>query len=78
MTHAVEAYAGSTYPESPRALIWEDCRYEVQEILHRRREPQGVGFIVRCNPDQAMFDLFYESEKEEWQIQPKGFIPQEG
>jgi len=75
---AVEAYAGGSYPESPRALIWEGCRYEVQEILGRRREPRGIGFLVRCSPNQALFDLFYELENEEWQIQPKGFAPQEG
>ena len=75
---AVEAYAGGSYPESPRALIWEDRRYEVQEILDRRREPHGIGFLVRCSPDQALFNLFYESENEEWQIQPKGFALQEG
>lgn len=70
---SVEAYAGSAYPESPRAIIWEENRYEVQEILDRRREPDGVGFFVRCSPDRALFDLFYNLENDEWQIRPKGF-----
>ncbi len=72
----VEAYAGGTYPEHPRAFIWEGSRWEVQEILSRRREPHGVGFIVRCSQDQALFDLFYDTEKDEWQIRPKGSAPQ--
>ena len=73
MKSVVEAYAGSTYPESPRALIWEGHRFEVQEILDRRREPHGIGFLVCCTQDQALFDLYYDTERDDWQIQPKGF-----
>lgn len=78
MKPAVEAYAGGSYPESPRALLWEGCRYEVQEVLDRRREPRGIGFLVRCSPDRTLFDLFYDIEKDIWQIQLKGFASQEG
>jgi hypothetical protein len=74
MTHVVEAYAGSTYPEQPRAFQWENQRYEVQAILDRRREPAGVGFLVRCDPGNALFDLFYNSIQDKWHIQPKGLI----
>ncbi len=73
MTSRVEAYAGSTYPEQPRAFQWENQHYEVQAILDRRREPEGVGFLVRCDPGNALFDLFYNSIQDKWQIQPKGF-----
>jgi hypothetical protein len=66
----VECYAGSTYPESPRALEWEGQRYTIQVILERRREPRGLGFTVRCIPGERIFDLFYLTETDEWQIQP--------
>lgn len=74
----VECYAGSTYPEKPRALIWEAQRYLVQGIISRSREPEGYRFMVRCSPGNAVFDLFYDLIEKEWQIQPKGFIPNKG
>lgn len=72
MNAKVECYAGSTYPESPRALEWEGQRYTVQGVLERRREPRGLGFLVRCSPGERIFDLFYLTEADEWQIQPTG------
>jgi hypothetical protein len=76
MTPVVECYAGSTYPERPRAFHWEDQRYEVQSVINQRREPAGVGFLVRCSPDDALFDLFYQTDENTWQIRPKGFVNQ--
>jgi len=72
MNNRVECYAGSTNPETPRALVWEGQRYTVQAILERRREPHGIGFLVSCLPGEMIFDLFYLSEEDQWQIQPKG------
>lgn len=72
MTAKVECYAGSTYPEHPRALTWENQRYQVCDIIQRRREPDGVGFLVRCAPDDMLFNLFYLTKEEHWQIQPIG------
>jgi len=77
MNPKVECYAGSTYPEKPRALEWEGQRYLVEAILERRREPHGVGFLVRCTPERCtssgvIFDLFYQIEEGQWQIQLKG------
>lgn len=78
MIPKVECYAGSTYPEKPRVLEWEGQRYFVDVILERRREPHGVGFLVRCIPERykasgtssaVIFDLFYDLEEEQWQIQ---------
>ena len=76
MKPKVECYAGSTYPEKPRALEWKGQRYLVEAILERRREPHGVGFLVRCKPElstssAAIFDLFYLIKEEQWQIQLK-------
>jgi hypothetical protein len=70
MSPVVEAYAGGSYPERPRAFTWEGKRLAVQEILERRREPNGIGFIVGTAHDRVLFDLFYDSEKDAWVIQP--------
>jgi hypothetical protein len=70
MSPVVEAYAGGSYPEHPRAFTWAGKRWTVQEILTRRREPNGIGFTVRCAQDRALFDLFYDNGKDEWQIHP--------
>lgn len=72
MKDIVECYAGSTYPEQPRAFHWEGQRFLVGEILQRRREPHGIGFLVRCTPDGELFELFYQTEEDQWQIRPKG------
>lgn len=74
MNAKVECYAGSTSPETPRALEWEGQRYVVKEVLLRRREPHGIGFFVRCTPGDVLFDLFYHTQKDQWQIQPKGSV----
>jgi hypothetical protein len=71
MSPEVECYAGGSYPERPKAFQWEGQRYEVQEIIQRWREPEGIGFLVRCSPDERIFDLFYTSRKDYWQISPK-------
>lgn len=70
MIAKVTCYAGSSYPESPRTLEWEGRSYVVEAVLERRREPHGVGFLVRCAPGAALFDLFYLFEEEQWQILP--------
>jgi hypothetical protein len=71
MTPDVECYAGSAYPERPKAFQWEGQRYEVLEILNQRREPDGIGFLVRCKPDERRFDLFYSSVEDQWRISAK-------
>lgn len=72
MKPTVECYSGSSHPETPRALVWEGQRYTVQSVLARRREPHGIGFLVRCTPDDALFDLYYLTEEDQWQIRPTG------
>jgi len=78
MTHGllsksmVECYAGSTYPERPLSFTWHGTHYEVCDIIDRRRQPAGIGFLVRCTPGNALFDLFYNETKDQWQIQLKG------
>jgi len=71
MNADVECYAGSMYPERPKAFGWEGQRYEVMEIIQRRQEPEGVGFLVRCAPEERLFDLFFNQTENQWQITPK-------
>jgi len=70
----VQSYAGSTYPEKPRALEWEGQRYHVQEIIQRIREPERLRFLVYCSPEDRLFELYYNLIDGNWQIQPKGFF----
>ena len=71
MTDTVECYAGSTYPERPRAFTWQGVRFEVSEIIDQRREPDGILFLVRCEKDEKLFELFYNSISMEWRVEPK-------
>ncbi len=77
MNPQVTCYAGSTYPEHPRAFTWEGEHYTIQEILQRRREPESLGFLVRCAPDDILFDLIYFIDQDHWEIYPKGTLPTE-
>lgn len=69
MKNHVACYAGSTYPEKPRAVVWEEQEYEVNEIRQRWKTPEGVGFLVQCSPGQTIFNLFYFTTENRWRIQ---------
>lgn len=71
MTATVECYAGSTYPEHPRAFSWEGQRYEVKEIIDQHREPNGIYFFVLCEQDEKRFELFYNCSSMAWCVRPK-------
>ena len=68
----VQSYAGSTNPEQPRSLEWEGKHYQVQEIINRAREPECMRFLVRCSPENRLFQLEYDLIDGKWLIQPKG------
>lgn len=70
MNDHVECYAGAAYPEHPRAVTWQGQRFSVERILQRSRTPEGLGFLVQCSPDQAVFELFYFAMEDRWQIKP--------
>ena len=74
----VESYAGSTYPETPKALVWEGQRYQVLDVRQRAREPERLRFTVLCSPGNAIFELDYNLLNGEWQIQPRGFASNKG
>jgi len=69
----VTCYAGSTFPEHPRSFCWQEQAYTVQEVIQRWRTPQDLGFYVRCEPGDALFNLFYNPQEDTWQIQPRGY-----
>lgn len=68
----VECYAGASYPEDPRRVIWHDVTYEVTEVIDRQRHPDSLLFLVRCSPNETLFELVYRFESETWQIHFKG------
>lgn len=76
MTNRVECYAGGSYPEKPRAVIWERQRYTVEAIHDQRLEPDGIGFRVLCQPDETIFDLFYSIILDTWEIRLIGPSPE--
>lgn len=74
MNEKVDCYAGATYPERPRAFVWQGKRYQVAAVIQRRREPEGMGFLVRPQGESRLFDLFYNEEQHSWRISPKGTV----
>ncbi len=65
----VECHSGFTYAERPVSLIWNNQRLEVDSILATWLAPGERHFKVRTR-DQAIFELIYQDEKDEWQIKP--------
>ena len=77
MNAIVRAYAGSTSPETPRALIWKGNTYHVQSILKRWREADQLGFLVACKPGDSIFKLYFSPKQDQWQVEPGGLIIQQ-
>lgn len=69
MNATVECYAGSRYPERPRAFLWEGERVAVEEVEHNWRTPAGPAFRVRT-ADGRRFMLAYDEADDDWDIQP--------
>ncbi len=63
----VECYAGSGYPERPRAFLWEGQWLEVAEVEARRRTPDGLVFRVRA-ADGRRFILTYHERSDTWVV----------
>jgi hypothetical protein len=63
----VECYAGSGYPERPRAFRWEGERLEVVDVERRYRSPRGPRFRVRTS-DGRRFSLFYDEALDRWDV----------
>jgi len=67
MADIVECYAGSVYPERPRAFYWEGARLEVEAVLSSWHIPQGRRFRVQT-VDLQVFELVYHQAEDDWQI----------
>jgi len=61
----VECYAGSRYPERPRALLVEGCRLPVVEVEAQARTPGQLRFRVRVS-DGRRFSLVYHQVQDVW------------
>jgi hypothetical protein len=66
----VECYAGTRYPERPRAFLWEGDRVEVAEIERRYSTPHGMAFRART-VDGRRFSLFYDEALDAWDVRPQ-------
>ena len=72
----VECYSGHTYPQEPRTVVWQGCRYPVTQIERRWRTPAGPAFRVETEPGIS-FELHYGEMKDTWTIHPlSGFDPE--
>ena len=69
MAKIVSCYAGSRYPERPRAFLWEGQWLEVAEVERRWRTPDGPVFRVRSS-DGRRFALAYEEAGDNWIVEP--------
>jgi hypothetical protein len=69
METSVACYASASYPERPRAFLWEGERLEVTEVERRWRTPTGLTFRVRA-VDGRRFTLAYDKAADAWKVQP--------
>jgi hypothetical protein len=65
----VECYSGHTYPQEPRAIIWQDRRYPVASVAARWRTPQGPAFWIETETGKR-FELQYSEDTDTWSIRP--------
>ena len=63
----VECYAGYSYPERPRAFLWEGERMAVEEVERSWRTPAGPVFCVRTAGGRR-FTLAYDEAADSWDI----------
>jgi hypothetical protein len=65
----VECYSGHTYPQEPRAVVWQGRRFPVVQIERRWRTPEGPAFCVETEPGMP-FELRYGELEDIWIIRP--------
>ncbi|MBN1266223.1 MAG: hypothetical protein JXA25_12065 [Anaerolineales bacterium] len=66
----VECYAGASYPERPRAFIWQGSRYSVETIASGWNSPDERGFQVQTT-DGSVFNLIYRPQADLWRVEPQ-------
>lgn len=67
MEYQVECYSGWKYGEHPTALISEDARYEITEVLKCWRTPSGLFFHVLTKEGKP-FELIYDESRDQWEV----------
>lgn len=65
----VECRSDAHYAERPLALVWDQQRLEIAEILARWRGPGERGFRVQTS-DKRVFELSYREFPDEWEVHP--------
>jgi hypothetical protein len=72
----VECYAGSTYPEQPRAFTWQGRHHTITHVRRQWRERASAGerseelvFVVEVEGGRV-FTLRYAPATESWEISP--------
>jgi hypothetical protein len=68
MSYTVECYSGARYGERPTALVSEQTRLEVSEILKSWRSPTGIIFQVLTEDGQS-FELIFEEKFARWSVE---------
>ena len=67
MIYRVECHSGYKYGERPTAVLSEEDRYEIIEIIKEWKSPTGIFFQVLTGPEKA-FELKYEPDCDEWRV----------
>lgn len=70
MSEIVYCHSGYEYAERPIALMWQQQRMEIAKIEAEWLTPGGHSFIVKTQNGE-LFELFYNTITNEWQIHPK-------
>ena len=65
----VECYSGHTYPQEPRAVVWQGRHFPVARIERRWRTPGGPAFCIETETG-ILFELHYGELEKIWTIQP--------
>jgi hypothetical protein len=63
----VFCHSGDKYAERPLALVWQEKRLAVSQVLKSWRTPEAQAFRV-VTQDQQVFDLFYDLDLDSWSI----------
>ncbi|MBI5025402.1 MAG: hypothetical protein HZC12_01475 [Nitrospirae bacterium] len=61
----VVAHSGYRGEEYPKAIIIEDVRHEVSEIIKQWIEPGKRYFRIKINKD-SIYTVYYDEDLREW------------
>lgn len=61
----VECYSSAKYGERPTALVFEEARLDITEIIKSWRIPSGMVFQVQTANNRT-FELIYDENSDQW------------